>query len=151
MVATLHRMMSESKELPLSALAPYVIAYELCPPLLRGCNSRQLCAEEITETCELLLATARRYACRYWLLDGRSHQQAQPQALHDWMQDEYFPRISRELGPGACLCFLVPKPVWTGLPALGYGPLQDGFIHGVRTGWFTEEEAALDWLAKKRT
>ncbi|RFP64336.1 hypothetical protein D0N36_14880 [Hymenobacter lapidiphilus] len=143
-------MKPEMKELSLSPLAHYAITYEPCPPLLRGCNSRRLSAEEITETCELLLATARHYACRYWLLDGRSHQQAQPQALHDWMRDEYFPRISRELGSGACLCFLVPEPVWAGLPALGYGQLQNGFVHGVRMGWFTDEVAALDWLAKQR-
>lgn len=131
-------------------LSHYTVSYEPCPALLRGYNSRQLTAEEITETCELLLDTARRYACRYWLLDGRSHHQAQPEALHRWMQDEYFPRIRRELGRETYLAFLVPQQVWAGLPALGYAEVEDSLVHGVRMGWFTDEAAALDWLAERR-
>ncbi|GAB3297818.1 hypothetical protein [Hymenobacter tenuis] len=73
--------------MPIS-LSYYAVTYQSDPPLLQGRDLRPLSAEEVTETCELLLATARLHQCRYWLLDGRSHQQAQPQALQEWMQEE---------------------------------------------------------------
>jgi hypothetical protein len=131
-------------------LSYYAVAYEPAPPLLRGRDLRPLSAEEITETCEVLLAAARHHQCRYWLLDGRSHQWAQPQALHHWMQEEYFPRVRAVLGGQPCLAFLVPPFVWAGLPAQGYAQPLDSLAHGVRMGWFTTEPDALHWLARQR-
>ena len=101
-------------------------------------------------TCEVLLDTARRHYCRYWLLDGRSHQQAQPQELHHWMQEEYFPRVRTELKGQPCIAFMVPLFVWEGLPGQGYAEPLDSSVHGVRMGWFTNEEDALAWLDRQR-
>ncbi|MBC6609244.1 hypothetical protein H8B13_20665 [Hymenobacter sp. BT188] len=128
----------------------YTVAYHPDPPLLKGRDRRPLSAEEITETCEVLLATAAHYRCRYWLLDGRAHQQAQPQELHAWMQEEYFPRVRAALGGQPCIAFLVPFFVWEGLSAQGYAQPLDSLAHGVRMGWFTQEEEALAWLARQR-
>lgn len=129
------------------SLSYYAVAYQCDPPLLRGRDLRPLSAEEITETCEVLLAAACFHQCRDWLLDGRSHQQAQPQALHEWMQEEYFPRVRAELKGQPSIAFLVPPFVWEGLRAQGYAQPEDSAFHGVRMAWFTEEEAALAWLA----
>jgi hypothetical protein len=131
-------------------LSYYAVSYHCDPPYVRGCDLRPLSAEEITETCEVLLATARHYECQYWLLDGRSHQRAQPQALHHWMQEEYFPRVRAALGGQPCIAFLVPPFVWEGLPAQGYAQPLDSLAHGVRMGWFTQEQEALHWLAQQR-
>ncbi|UOG77437.1 hypothetical protein MTX78_23670 (plasmid) [Hymenobacter tibetensis] len=129
----------------------YAISYDDRPPLLRGEGVRPLNAEEITETCEVLLATALYYGCPYWLLDGRSHQQAQPQELHEWMREEYFPRVQAELQGQPCIAFLVPLFVWTGISQQGYAQVVDASVHGVRLGWFTQENQALPWLAHQRT
>ncbi|MCC3160477.1 hypothetical protein LJ737_24785 [Hymenobacter sp. 15J16-1T3B] len=128
----------------------YAVEYSAHPPLLRGRDTRPLSAEEITETCELLLATAQRYECSYWLLDGRSHQGEQPRELHDWMREEYFPRVRRELAKPPCIAFLVPPFVWAGLVAQGYEQPLNDFSHGVHMGWFTDEAPALAWLDRRR-
>jgi hypothetical protein len=141
-------MIAESSLLP--TLGYYQVAYESCPPLIRGRNQRLLQAEEVTETCELLLATALRHACPYWLLDGRSHQQEQPQALHNWMREEYFPRVASQLEQPVCIAFLVPGAVWAGLQAKGYDDPLDWHSPVARLGWFTEEGPALVWLTQRR-
>ena len=133
-----------------ASLSYYDLLYQGRPPLLRGYNQRPLSAEEITHTCEALLATALHYDCRHWLLDGRSHQQAQPRELHEWMQEEYFPRVRAHLKGQPCIAFLVPRFVWEGLPAQGYENPLDSFAHDVRMGWFTAEEEALAWLDRQR-
>jgi hypothetical protein len=134
----------------LPALHFYQIDYSADPPLLTGRNDRPLTAEEITETCELLLAAATQQACPYWLLDGRSHQQAQPQALHDWMLEEFFPRAQARLGRVVCVAFLVPPFVLAGLPSLGYQEPHNWLTPSARMGWFSEVPSAQAWLAQQR-
>jgi hypothetical protein len=109
-----------------------------------------LSSEEITESCELLLATAVEHRCPYWLLDGRHHRREQPQALHDWMQEEYFPRVWKVLGQTPCVAFLVPAFIWAGLPGKGYDEPQDCFARTVHMGWFTEEAPARAWLGRQQ-
>ncbi|GAB3297824.1 hypothetical protein [Hymenobacter tenuis] len=45
---------------------------------------------------------------------------------------------------------MVPPFVWEGLPTQGYEQPSDTFVHGVRMGWFTQEQEALSWLARQR-
>ena len=129
----------------------YEVRYEPEPPLLYGGNQRPLSAEEITETCELLLASARRLRCPYWLLDGRSHQREQPQELHDWMREEYFPRVREQLGVRPSVAFLVPHVVWTGLPGKGYDDPTNLPAKDAHMAWFTSEDDARRWLAAQRS
>ena|GEM_PF-1690314 len=133
---------------PLPVLPFYTLRYEPDPPLLYGLNQRMLSAEEITETCELLLATARRLHCTSWLLDGRAHQREQPQSLHDWMREEYFPRVRKVLGTAPNVAFLVPPHIWAGLPAKGYTDPTDWLSRAARIAWFTEEAPAREWLQR---
>jgi hypothetical protein len=114
--------------------------------VIRASNERELTAEEITEACELLLTTACAYNCPFWLLDGRSHQREQPQELHDWMREEYFPRVRATLGQPPRVAFLVPPAIWAGLPDKGYDQPADWHSFAVRMAWFTDEESALAWL-----
>lgn len=60
------------------ALSFYEVDYAPQGHVLRGASLRALSAEEITESCELLLATAEAHLCPYWLLDGRHHRREQP-------------------------------------------------------------------------
>ena len=76
--------------------------------------------EEITHSCELLLATARRHACPYWLPGGRHHWGEPTAALHAWMREEYFPKVRAALGRPVCVALLVPPAVWAGPGAKGY-------------------------------
>ncbi len=128
----------------------YSVAYVARPPLIRGHPLRKLNAEEVTVTCELLLDTALRYHCPYWLLDGRTHVREQPQALHDWMREDYLPRVREALDRSPCIAFLVPPAVWAGLPDRGYARPLDWQSHAARLGWFTDEASALDWLSRQR-
>jgi len=128
----------------------YSAEYVPRPSLIRGHTLRRLSAEEITVTCELLLDTARRHGCPYWLLDGRAYAQEQPQGLHDWMREDYLPRVRRALDQPPCIAFLVPAAVWAGLPDKGYAEPQDWLSHAACLGWFTDEPPALNWLARQR-
>ena len=136
--------------LPTLTLSFYHVAYEPVPPVLCGSSLRPVSAEEVTASCELLLATAQRHGCAYWLLDGRHHEREQPQALHDWMQEEYFPRVRATLGRLPCVAFMVQPFVWAGLIAKGYDQPQDWQTPNVRMGWFTDEAAARAWLNRLR-
>jgi hypothetical protein len=132
------------------ALPFYTIAYQENPPLLRGSNPRTLSPVEITETCELLLATAEKHQCPYWLLDGRANAQHQPVELHEWMRDEYFPRVRATLGQRPHVAFLVAPEVWQGLNERGYEAPQDWTSFALHAGWFTEEPLAVAWLQLQR-
>ena len=79
-----------------ASLSYYNRSYQSHPPLLRGHNQRPLSAEESTHSCEALLATAMHHGCCHWLPDGRSHQQAQPRELHEWMQEEYWGGLAKQ-------------------------------------------------------
>ena len=128
----------------------YAVNATAQPLLIRGHALRELNAEEVTATCELLLDTALRHGCPYWLLDGRAHVREQPQSLHDWMREDYLPRVRQTLGRQPCIAFLVPPAVWAGLPDKGYAQPLDWQSHAARLGWFTDEVPALDWLARQR-
>ena len=134
--------------MPLPALSFYQITYEPAFPLVRGTSLRTLSAEEMTESAELLLRTARGQGCPFWLLDGRLHERPQPPALHLWMQEEFFPRVRAELGQQPCVAFL-------GLPIGQSGSsetaLREWNTPAVRMNWFTDEAAALAWLRGYQT
>jgi len=116
-----------------------------------GYNHWPLSAEEVTETCEMLLDSAVRHHCPYWLLDGRSHVGQQPRELHDWMREEYFPRVRESLGVQPQVAFLVKPEVWAGLPTRGYEDPNDWLAHAVRMAWFTDEAQARQWLEQQRS
>ncbi len=118
--------------------------------MLRGTDQRAMSPEEITESYELLLATARQHTCPYWLLDGRHHHQEQPQALQDWMQEEFFPRVREALGEPAHVAFLVLPLVWASISARGYDELADWYVQAAHLAWFTDEGAARAWLAQQQ-
>lgn len=89
----------------------YALVYQADPPLLRGQHLRPLRAEEVTESCELLLATARHRNCACWLLDGRATPYGQPPALRNWLREEYWPRVKASLGRPVRVAFLVTPAV----------------------------------------
>ncbi|WP_188559847.1 hypothetical protein [Hymenobacter glacieicola] len=138
--------LSASLELPF-----YQVTLYKAPFVLRGRNPRALSAEEVTETCELLLAAAAQHRCPYWLLDGRANAEHQPVELHEWMREEYFPRVRAVLGQQLQVAFLVKPAVWHGLRERGYEAPQDWASFALHAGWFTEELPALAWLQRQQT
>ncbi|MCR5888872.1 hypothetical protein LRS06_14075 [Hymenobacter sp. J193] len=135
---------------PLPVLPYYNLVFQSAPPLLYGVSVRPLSPLEVTEVCELLLATAVRHACPYWMLDGLRQQSPQPQTLHNWMREEYFPRVRRELKQMPFIAFLVPLFIWEALPKVGYDNPLDEQVQGVRMGWFTDPKQGLAWLNRHR-
>lgn len=133
----------------LPVLPFYRVAVEAAPPVVYGAAQQPLSAEEITASCELLLATAHRHACPFWLLDGRHHRAEQPAELHAWMREEFFPRVRAALGRSVCVAFLVPSAVWAGLAAKGYDAPLDWHSPAARLAWFTAEAPARAWLARQ--
>lgn len=124
----------------------YALVYQADPPLLRGQHLRPLRAEEVTESCELLLATARHRNCACWLLDGRATPHGQPPALRNWLREEYRPRVKASLGRPVRVAFLVTPAVRQELDRQGY-PRTEALHLGVgHVGWFTEEPDARAWL-----
>ena len=137
--------------LPIHMLLPplsfYQIAFEPTPPLLLGILQRTLSAEEMTESAEQMLRAAQQHHCPCWLLDGRSHAQAQPPALHYWMQEEYFPRVRVALGQPPCVAFLA-LPRARQQPGPDAAALPEWNTPAVRMHWFTDETAAREWLRR---
>lgn len=126
----------------------YAVTHQLCPPLLRDVNQRALSAEEITEACELLLAAARQHGCCDWLLDGRSNPSEQPPELHQWMREEYFPRVRAALGQPLHVAFLVAPAIRQGLERRGLSSVEELHPGVDAIGWFADD--ALAWLARQR-
>ncbi len=114
--------------------------------LLRGRTRRALTAEEITKTCEVLLAAALRRKCSFWLLDGRVNTTAHSAELHDWLQEDYFPRVRAQLGQPPCIALLVAPGLWHDMSDMGLDAPAPWPMWGARVGWFKEEPAALEWL-----
>ncbi|WP_426059224.1 hypothetical protein [Hymenobacter sp. B1770] len=134
---------------PLPTLTFFPVTCRDGSSLLRGRTRRALTAEEITKTCEVLLAAALRRRCRYWLLDGRVSPQEQPVELHEWLEEDYFPRVRAQLGQTPCIALLVAPSMWQGLQQPGYDPLGAWPAWGARVGWFKDEEPALAWLRQQ--
>ncbi|WP_460615377.1 hypothetical protein [Hymenobacter seoulensis] len=128
----------------------YTLTYQDNPPLLRGSNSRALSPEEITETCELLLIASQQLQCPYWLLDGRANARHQPRELHEWMREDYFPRVRAALGQRPQVAFVVAPEIWHGLPARGYEAPPEWSSFSLHANWFQEEAPALAWLQQQR-
>lgn len=135
-----------------STLADYYsVDFEAHPPLLRGRVQRPLSAAEFTETCELLLAQARRHDCPYWLLDGRADEDVRPPCLYQWLTDEFLPRVSRTLGRMPYVAFVARPSFWQALQAHAYGPLAPAQLSATfRINWFTDEAPAAEWLNSYR-
>ncbi|TGE24995.1 hypothetical protein E5K00_07285 [Hymenobacter aquaticus] len=134
----------------LPTLSFYTVLHQPSPPLLTGISQRALHAEEITETCEVLLAAAARHHCPYWLLDGRANPCEQPATLHEWMREDYFPRVRAVLGRQPQVAFLVAPNLWPGLPQRGYGPPHCWESTMLHAAWFCEEDPAQAWLRRQR-
>jgi len=129
----------------------YEIRFEARPLLLRGRVLRPLSVAEFTEACELLLAQARRHHCPYWLLDGRADEPVRPAGVYGWLNDEFLPRLRAALGQAPCLAFVAEPHFWQNLEAHSYGPLAPAQSSpSAHIGWFTDEAAAMDWLATQR-
>lgn len=114
--------------------------------LLRGRTRRALTAEEITKTCEVLLAAALHRRCSFWLLDGRVSTTAHPAELHEWLQEDFFPRVRAQLGQPPCIALLVAPCLWQGMAGAGLHAPTQWPAWGARVGWFKEERDALVWL-----
>ena len=128
----------------------YQVQYQTAPPLLRGTVLRPLSVAEFTEACEMLLATARRHRCPYWLLDGRADANTRPPDLYEWLSDEFLPRVHRVLHRVPTLAFVARPDFWRELRAQNFAPPT--VIAGTfRAGWFTDEASALAWLTTFRT
>jgi hypothetical protein len=130
---------------------PYVVHYQALPPLLRGLVLRPLSAVEFTEACEMLLVTAQRYQCSYWLLDGRADENTRPIDVYQWLVEEFLPRVPRALSQVPHLAFVAQPCFWDALQTRSY-PLNDPALASpaFRIGWFTEAAAAEDWLNLSR-
>ena len=128
----------------------YAVRYQPAPALLRGTVLRPLSTLEFTEACEMLLAAAQKYRCPYWLLDGRADVDARPPDVYEWLSDEFLPRVHRVLGRVPTLAFVASPEFWQSLRTRSFAPHM--VIAGTfRAGWFTDEDAALNWLATYRT
>lgn len=129
----------------------YRVAYQPQPALVRGTVLCPLSAVELTESCELVLDTAQRYGCPFWLLDGRVDVVGNQLDVYDWMREEFFPRTYQVLGRIPYVAFLAQPALWENLKARHYAPL-DPVVAPVpfRTSWFVEEADALAWLAQFR-
>ena len=128
----------------------YMVRYQHAPALLRGTVLRPLTTIEFTEACEMLLAAAQEHHCPYWLLDGRADADARPPDVYEWLSDEFLPRVHRVLGRVPTLAFVARPEFWQALRARSYAPplvIASTF----RASWFTDERAALAWLATYRT
>jgi hypothetical protein len=136
-------------EAPLLRLNFFPVTCQNGSSLLRGRTRRALSAEEITKTCEVLLAVALRRRCRYWLVDGRVSPDSPPLALHEWLQEDYFPRVRAQLGKAPCIALVVAPTLWQGLEQPGCDSLPEWPMWGARVGWFKEEGAALAWLRQQ--
>ncbi|MFC7668820.1 hypothetical protein ACFQT0_16685 [Hymenobacter humi] len=116
---------------------------------MRGRSRRTLSAEEVTLTCEVLLAAALHRRCAYWLLDGRVSRQEQPVELHEWLHEEYFPRVRTELGQPPCIALLVAPVFYKQLLAMAHNAPVEWPTWGARVNCFKEEDAALAWLRQQ--
>ena len=134
---------------PLPKLTFFPVTHREGSSLLRGRTRRALTAEEITKTCEVLLAAALRRRCSFWLLDGRVNTTAHPMELHEWLQEDYFPRVRAQLGQLPCIALLVAPAMWQGLSQLGVNWPAEWPSWGARVGWFKEERDALAWLRQQ--
>lgn len=124
----------------------YDLAYHADPPLLLGRHRRALQAEEVTESCERLLALARHQGCTRWLLDGRATPHGQPPALRTWLREDYWPRVRATLGRPVRVAFVVTPAVRQQLDGQGY-PRAEVLPSGAgQVGWFVEEADARGWL-----
>lgn len=131
---------------PLPKLTFFPVTCREGSSLLRGRTRRALTAEEVTRTCEVLLAAALRRRCSFWLLDGRVNTNPHPMELHEWLQEDYFPRVRAQLGQPPCIALLVAPSLWQGLTQIGLDAPAEWPSRGVRVGWFQEERDALAWL-----
>ena len=133
-----------------ASLPFYAVRYQPEPALLRGTVLRPLATLEFTEACEMLLAAAQEHHCPYWLLDGRADTDSRPPDVYGWLSDDFLPRVHRALGRVPTLAFIARPEFWNALQARSYAPAV--VIAGTfRANWFTDEGAALAWLAPYRT
>ena len=133
-----------------SSLPFYAVRYQPVPSLLRGTVLRPLTTLEFTEACEMLLAAAQAHHCPYWLLDGRADTDSRPPDVYGWLSDDFLPRVHRELGRVPTLAFIARPEFWNALQARNYAPSVVA-ASSFRANWFTDEGAALAWLATYRT
>ena len=128
----------------------YAVRYQPAPALLRGTVLCPLSTLEFTEACEMVLAAAQEHRCPYWLLDGRADVDARPPDVYEWLSDEFLPRVHRVLGRVPTLAFVASPEFWHSLRTRSFAP-QMVIAGTFRAGWFTDEDAALSWLATYRT
>ena len=70
--------------------------------------------------------------------------------MYEWLSDEFLPRVHRVLGRVPTLAFVASPEFWRSLRARSFAPhmVMAGTF---RAAWFTDEDAALSWLATYRT
>ena len=94
----------------------------------------------------MTLALAQHLNCRYWLVDGRTNCPPHRFGIHNWLEEEYLPRVRDVLGRPLCLAYLVPTH-WQQLPGSKYIVSTEGTPTATyRLALFDQEAAALTWL-----
>ena len=131
---------------PLPILPFYSVSYQAVPPRLRAGATRALTFTEVMESCEVLLLYAARHRCPYWVLDRRTGPNEEPPELHNWMQDDYFPRVRAVLGQQPQVAFLVTPAELALLQQQRAAFPQDWHTLSINFGWFTQLPAAEAWL-----
>ena len=129
----------------------YEIRYQAEPLVLWGRSLRSLSGVEFTEACELLLRTAQRHHCRFWIIDGRANVGPRPSDIYAWMEEDFLPRLCGALSRSPCIAFLVNPAASPQARARSYVPPNDADLTlPFRLGWFSENQAALAWLCQCR-
>ncbi len=119
--------------------------------LLVGRWMRETTPQEMQHGYDLMLNGAESQMCRYWLVDARRRDHATNGRNVGWMMETFFPQVAARLGRPVFLAYLF-APVHLSdieanpaIPPLTYFNNRPYCVER-----FTEERAALDWLAACR-
>lgn len=135
---------------PVQETSAYAVHYQQHPVLLKGKLLRNLSAQEFTEGCEMLLAMAQYFNCRFWLLDGRANASLHPFSIRNWLEEDFLPRALTVLGRPPCLAYLVPAH-WQVQPGTSYVFSSNELsLATYRMALFEAEADAMAWFDRFR-
>ena len=125
----------------------YSIVYHEPLGILQCHATRALSAEEVTQSCELLLAAAQRFSCPRWLIDRRADAPgSQLQDLYEWLQLDFFPRVRTAMGASIHVAFLVTPEEYVRVRQYQYAAPLEWHSAVVYINWFANEALAQQWL-----
>jgi hypothetical protein len=120
--------------------------------LLVGRWLRAVTEGELYASYPALLEAAQVHGCRHWLLDARRRLNVEV-AITPWLLNDFVPRLGQHLGGRAYLAYLVAPiqmteavPAEQVIPPLVYFEGRAALMQR-----FTDEAAALQWLAEQRS